>query len=222
MAKTRVQKAELASLKKEYRTLQKNANLRLKRLERLAEKDDYQAVLGYAYKDAQYDIMNKFSTDTGRFPSITDIEKMAGKSTNIRQMRMYIRSIKNFMEEVSSTKTGIDKVYRARAESLNARYNTHFKWQDLRAFFASAEYEKLSQKVADSDKVMRIIAQIKKTPKKFLSEIQKAGLQDRKINYKPLQNVDKLDLNDTLNKFVSDNPDNYEVLQNLAEIFVKK
>lgn len=222
MATTKAQDAQLRALKSEYRQMQKNANARLGRLEHLAENPDYETVLGYAYKDAQYDIINKFNTDKGRFPSITEIEKMAGKNMNIRDMKMYIASVENFMSKVSSTKTGIDKVYRQRAETLNQRYDTHFKWQDLKAFFGSAEYEKFSKKINNSDVVMKIIAQIKKKPKQFLSEIQKAAVRDKSINFKALQDVGGADLNRQLNKFVKDNPDNYEVLQNLAEIFVKK
>lgn len=224
MARSKTQQAaydaELRSLKTRYRQLRNTANKRLARLETLAEKPEFTAVLGYAYKDAQYDIINKFGAGSMRYPSITDIEKMAGKETNVRKMNQYVTAVENFLGEVSSTRTGIVRTYKARADKLNKKYKTKFTWKDMAKFFESASYEKMTNKLKDSDIVMKVIAQMQKKPKQFLKGIEDARQNHEDIDIKALRDVDGLNLNAKINKEFQG--EDLTILQNLVEMYAKK
>lgn len=119
-----------SKLYKEYKTLADRADKRLLRLERLAAKNDekYQNVLAYAYNKAQKAIEH---WDGKKF----DKPRFARKTPRTdEELAMKIKDIQEFLEMNTSTKSGIDKVYKKRADSLNEKFGTDFTWQDWARF----------------------------------------------------------------------------------------
>lgn len=209
MAKRKKVISEIKRLQHEYHDLARAANNRMTRLEKLAKDPDYAAVLGYAYKDAAYDIKNLFGS-SGRFPQ--EVSKMAASNTNIRQMKQYITSVKNFLESPSSTKKGIDKVYRKRARTLNKSQGTNFTVDDMRTFFDSSVWKKMNSKFG-SKTAIKIIDKIQKNAKQVSEDARKYRSQHRTIEYSTLKDVDGRDISSELSSH------DKTVVANLAKMF---
>lgn len=119
-----------SNLYKEYKKLADRADKRLLRLERLAESqpDKYQGVLSYAYAKAQKTIINWDGKEY-------DKPRFARKTPKTdEEMAQKIKDIESFLNMKTSTKSGIDQIYKKRAESLNKRFGTTFTWQDWARF----------------------------------------------------------------------------------------
>lgn len=118
-----------------FRALAKQADQRLVRLERYASDQNYQGLLQYAYANAMYDIRNL----TGD-PAATRFNRVPAKnkdgSINMRSLHAKINAVKRFLESPTSTKQGITKVYKQRAETVNLKYGTDFTWQELAAYYS--------------------------------------------------------------------------------------
>lgn len=209
MAKRKKTVQEIKRLQKEYGELARSANNRMTRLEKLAKNPEYKAVLGYAYKDAAYDLKHIFG-GSSRFPQ--DITKMSANDTNIRQMKQYIRSLKNFLDAPSSTKKGIDKVYRHRASTINRKYKTNFTVNDMRVFFDTSVWKKLTAKFS-SESALKVVDTVQKNYKEILSEADEARQNNLTVNYESLTDVEGRDFNKELSK------KDRSVIETLAEMF---
>lgn len=126
----------------EFRKLAKRADQRLRELERLANDQGYSNVKSWAYKKAMRDI--KHWSGEGRATFNRDAPR------NLNSLRAKRRDVEDFLNAVSSTKRGIDKMYRRRAESINQKYGTNFSWEQLGNVFDNKEeniiYEKAGGK----------------------------------------------------------------------------
>ena len=209
MSKRRKTVQEIHKLQAEYSKLARSANNRMTRLEKLAKNPEYKAVLGYAYKNAAYDLKNLFGGQS-RFPQ--DIAKMSANETNIRQMKQYITSVKNFLESPSSTKKGIDKTYRKRAHTINRSQGTHFTASDMRTFFDSSVWKKMNAKFG-SKTAMKVIDNIQKNNEQISAEADKARRQHMSIDYSSLHDVDGRNI---MSEFT---PHDKSVVSKLAEMF---
>lgn len=217
MAKTRSKaqqksrNARISELKTEYRTLAKRANTRMLRLERLAENPEYKAVLGYAYKNAANDLKALGSNSKfGRFP--TDILRLSADDTNIRSLQAYIATAKEFLESPSSTKSGVDKTYNQRAETLNRSMGTSFSGDTLKTWFDSTVWKKISAKYG-SKTAMKVIAKVQDNAEKIRADIEDARLSHKRIDIEELQDVNGLDVNSMLSGH------DKTVIANLADIY---
>lgn len=117
-----------------YKRLAKVADQRLLRLERL-EKEDPEHF--------------KHATDFAYSRAMTDISMFSkGQRFNValpedpRQVKEAIMSVRYFLGAPTSTKGGIIEVYQKRAEILNERYGTNFKWSDLASYFGKGQHDK--------------------------------------------------------------------------------
>lgn len=127
-----------SKLYKEYKRLADRADKRLLRLERLAEKGDerYKNVLAYAYAKAQKSIEQ---WDGKKY----DKPRFARKTPRTdEELAMKIKDIQAFLDMSTSTKSGIDKTYKKRADSLNERFGTDFTWQDWARFGARGYWDR--------------------------------------------------------------------------------
>lgn len=115
----------------EFRKLAKRADQRLRELERLANNQGYSNVKSWAYKKAMRDI--KHWSGEGRATFNRDAPR------NLNSLRAKRRDVEDFLNAVSSTKRGIDKMYRRRADTINKRYGTHFTWEQLGNVFDNKE-----------------------------------------------------------------------------------
>lgn len=204
---------EIRELQTEYNELRKTANRRMYRLEKLAERPEYKSVLGYAYKNAAYDIKALGAKNERRFPG--DIGRMSANETDIRKLKAYINTAKEFLSSASSTKRGIDTVYAQRAESLNRSQGTNFTTEDMSTFFNSSMWEKLENKYG-SGVAMKVIAKIQKNAKQIVQEIEKARKAHKKIDISVLHDVDYLDLAYDLSA------GDKKVIENIARIQLKR
>ena len=123
-----------------FRSLAKMADSRLKRLESYKDDENFKGVLQYAYSNAMYDIRAL----TGD-PEATRFNRVPAKnkdgSINQRSLHAKINAVKRFLESPTSTKTGVTKVYKQRADTVNRRYGTNFSWQELAAYYSKASNE---------------------------------------------------------------------------------
>ena len=130
-------------LLKEYRRLADRADKRLLRLERLAESDkDFDTVLEYAYKKA---------TDTARMWGSTSKKARfaINPPTTEQDIRLKIKDIESFLEKPTSTKSGIVRSYKKRADNLNKllpKGSKKLTWQDYKKYFDQAEAQNIDSK----------------------------------------------------------------------------
>lgn len=202
--------ARINELKTEYRKLAIQANRRMTNLEKLSENPEYEAVLGYAYKDVMHDL----EALTGQKRFSHDIERLSAEETDIRHLVALINIATEFMESISSTKTGIDKVYKQRARTINKKFGTNFTPKDMRIFFESSIWDKLNDKLG-SPVAMLVVRQIQEEPEKILKDIEESKQKHQTIDIKSL-NIDKHDVNKSLT------PEDKLVVEHLANIYANK
>ena len=188
-----------SSLEAEYRKLAKRADQRLVRLEAAAAKPGYESVTQYAYKKAMRDIRAWSGENASRFNT------KPPKNTN--QLKAKIADIKRFLASASSTigatkeTRGIKQIYQERANTINEKYDTNFKWQDLAKLFESGLWEKLkSSDTYSSDADFQTIAHIKANFK----EVKKAIREDNEVNIDTLDDVENFAINEMLSQYGSD------------------
>lgn len=166
--------ADKEELLKEYKKLAKRADQRLIRLEALAHEEHYHGATSYAYARAMRDIHTWSGEGANRFNT------KAPESS--QQLQAKINDIKQFLEADTSTKSGITKVYKRRADTTNKKYGTNFNWQDLANFYESESNKKLAKKYG-SKTVVRAIGVIKDI-KGNIEKIQWAVEHNKKLGTK--------------------------------------
>ena len=151
------------SLEHYYRRLAKQADQRLVRLEKLTRSEGYENVDKYAYARAMRDIKQWSGEDATRF------NMKAPK--NINSVKAKISDIRTFLEAPTSTKAGIEAVYRSKADVLNQKYGTQFEWSDLANYFDEAKSSKSDSKYG-SDTMLKAIAEIQKQSDTIIKQIK--------------------------------------------------
>lgn len=210
----RARTEEIKRLQSEYKKLAKTANRRMYRLEKLADQPGNIAILGYAYKNALYDIQGlPGGQGKRRFPM--DISRFSAKETNIKDLRQAVVSVKNFLEKPSSTLSGLKKVYAARANTINKKYGTDFDMNSMAAFFESSYWDKMKTKYG-SKTAMKAISKIQKSGKQIVDEIQDAMDRHKKIEISALKDIDGYDMTKSLS--IHDK----KVIENLAKMYATR
>lgn len=175
------------------------------RLERYAQEKRYQGATEFAYDIAQKQIKALYGkqgdklryTEKQRLVSVSDGTKnLSGADLyrqNVYMLRAKIRSMEEFLESESSTKTGLKKVYDKRAHTIStakkfglADQGLSLSADDLQRFFESKKQSKLAKMVGSLN--MFVVAAVMKENKlasnkrdltKFLKEnIDLTALKD--------------------------------------------
>lgn len=154
------------TLEHQYKRLAKQADQRMVRLEKLASKADYNNVLQFSYARARKDIEHWSKTSKGKPRFNKDMPD------NAKQLEAKIRDMQTFLTSPTSTKAGIDSVFKARADTINKKYGTNFTWQDLSTFFDSSGYER-ADKSFGSKTILKAIAAIQRNSSEILEQIDK-------------------------------------------------
>lgn len=162
---------DLEQLRNEYIRMAEAANKRLQRLEQYAQQPGYENILSYAYKGAISDIKALRGEGYARFSRVPASSK--------RELKKQINIVKSFMETPSSTKRGITKIYKKRAESLSQDLGVKITWEDLRSIFETGLYDLLYQVFGDSKIVMKCIANITRNK----TSLRKAIEQGRRVSF---------------------------------------
>ena len=123
---------------KEFRTLAKRADQRLREIERYADRSGFENMTNWAYKKAMRDI--QYWSGEGKTTFNRDAP------TSLKQLRAKTRDIQEFLNAPTSTMTGTKEMYQNRADILNKRYGTSFSWEDLGDVFDRKEENEFYQK----------------------------------------------------------------------------
>lgn len=185
---------------KEYRKLAKRADQRLLRIERYAQRPEYENITQYAYARAMRDIRAWSGENAKRFNTTppTKTQSLLAKINDIKYfLQAATSSIKPTQDnavyrEVNGVKTlvggGVDLTYAKRAATLNKEYGTDVTWENVGWMFESALYRNLAKSVGDSKTAVRIIGQIQKNEKKILNAYKKGETYNVRIKgQKPLE-----------------------------------
>lgn len=145
--------AKYDDLLKEYNLLAMRADKRLQRLEKLAEQEHYHGVLSFAYAKAMRDIRSWSGQKGTRFKT--------KPPATVQQLQAKINDMKSFLDAPTSTKKGINNIYKQRAKTTNERYGTNFTWQDLARYYESGISNILDKNIG-SDVLIRSLGAIKR------------------------------------------------------------
>lgn len=165
-----------------YKRLAKVADQRLVRLEELAGlrkdkqgnlipgKPGYEKVTKYAYDRAMRDLElygggNRFNTKPPLNPDGTVDNRLLSEK---------LSDIRTFLSSVTSTKAGIEQVYKERANTFNTQFGTNYTWQDLADFYHSGDAQKALQ-YASSDTIQKAIGKIMRAKAKVLKDMKANG-----------------------------------------------
>lgn len=160
-----------------FRMLAKRADQRLVRLERLAEQQNFEGVLSYAYKSAMKDIRQLTGNrEATRFN--VALQKTKSGDINKALLHAKINAVKRFLESPTSMKSTILESYKKRADTINRKYGTKLSWQQLGRFWESAGYQKML-KTYGSDVILKAIGQKQKTAKP--DDIKKGAEQNVRV-----------------------------------------
>ena len=159
-------------LEKVYRTVAKTADQRLVRLEQATKEENFRVADKWAYARAQRDIEQWSGPDATRFNT--------KPPSSISQLKAKIEDIKTFIEAPTSTKSGIKEVYKKKADTLNKKYGTKFKWNEVGTFFESDLSKKMDKIMSSASKV-KVIANLQRNKKKIVESIKEANARDIKV-----------------------------------------
>lgn len=163
MAKQK-QSLDYIALRSEYVKLAKRADQRLVRLEQLETKPGFENVTKYAYAWAQKNLQRWSGKPEGsRFN--------AAIPSDIKSLEAKLHIVKQFLDMQTSTKGGILKTYKKRADALNKKYGTNFTWQDLSKYFNSSIAERAAAKFG-SKTALRVIGQMQKKSDEVINAIK--------------------------------------------------
>lgn len=180
------QNSEYLALRREYVKLAKRADERLVRLEKLAQEPLYKGVKYYAYRWTQKNL-KAWSGERD-----TPLRFNASIPTNQRSLKKKLQIVKQFLDMPTSTKKGIQKTFKKKAEDFNKLHGTNFTWQQLSIFYNSGLADKMDS-VVGSDTALQLIAEMQKKEKEVISAIKAANTQTlvltgRKTIQKEIQN----------------------------------
>lgn len=160
------------SLEKIYRTLAKAADQRLVRLERAADLPDFGHATQWAYARAQRDIEEWSGEGATRF----NTKPPANKA----KLTQKIEDIRTFLSSPTSTKKGIKDTLKKRADTLNDKYGTNFKWNEVGKFFQGSLGKKLDSRYG-SDTILYVVAKLQKNKSKILKAMKDTKKKDIRV-----------------------------------------
>lgn len=153
-----------SKLYKEYKRLADRADKRLLRLERLEKEhpDLYKNVTSFAYAKAERAIEH---WDGKKF----DKPRFARKTpATDEELAMKIKDIQEFLDMTTSTKKGVDTVYKKRADTLNKKYSELFEmeikftWQEWARFGIRGHWDRTDNQFTYNEMIKVAALQKKK------------------------------------------------------------
>lgn len=177
------------ALVRQYRSLAKKADQRLVRLEKLSQQKGFQNVTKWAYARAMKDIKYWSGSEANRFNR--DIPR------NMNSLKARINDVKHFLEQTTtSTKRGIMQTFKKRADTINKKYGTDFKWDDVADFYESKEWNEMDRGYG-SETAMQSLGEIKKNEKTIKKSLKRGERPVLRIENKKVADA----VNDILNKY---------------------
>ena len=173
---------------KVYRTLAKTADQRLVRLEAYEYDPNFKNATKWAYARAMRDIQQWSGEQATRFNT--------APPKTMASLQAKIEDIKTFIKAPTSTKVGIKAILQQRANTLNEKYNTSFKWDDVGTYFESELASKLDEKFASKTE-MKVVAALQKDKDRIIKEIKEAKKKDQKVPEKMVKEL----VNDVIKEY---------------------
>ena len=178
---------EYAILRSEYEKLAKKADRRMREIEELSKQKGFKNVKKYAYARAKRDI--KAWTPKGQRRKRPRWQRAIPEDT--RSLKAKIRDIETFLNSPTSSKRGIIRVYKNRADAINKEYGTDFTWQTLASYFDTGLYDKTEG--YGSKTVLIAMGHIQANKKQVVVDLKNHKVTDLKVeNTKVNQTIEKL------------------------------
>lgn len=178
---------DYAILRSEYNKLAKKADRRMRELEDLAKQKGFKNVKKYAYARAKRDI--KAWTPKGQGRKKPRWQRAIPEDT--RSLKAKIKDIETFLNSPTSSKRGIMRVYKNRADAINKKYKTNFTWQTLASYFDTGLYDKTEG--YGSKTVLIAMGNIQANRNKVVVDLKKHVVTDLKVeDTKVNQTIEKL------------------------------
>jgi len=151
----------------EYRQKAKKADQRLVRLEALSHEEHFEGVLEFAYKGAIRDI--KSWGGDRRFNTAPPVK--------LTELQAKISDIDKFMKPGNtSTKSGILKIYKKRADTINKRYGkefgVEFTWEDIANYYEDKKSQREAVKLSSKTEIRALAVLKRMSVDKEIKEIQ--------------------------------------------------
>lgn len=109
---------------------------------------------------------NRFNTKV-----YTKAELEKNPAIAISRLQRKIEDINQFLDMPTSKISDINKLYKSRADIINKRYGTDYKWSDLADLYNSELYKKMSQQLG-SKTALRQIATLQKDKSTILKALE--------------------------------------------------
>jgi hypothetical protein len=179
-------------LRKEYIRLAKLADDRIRILEDYSKRPEYEDILKFAYAKAMEDIAAYRGEDAKRFKGGVP------KEGNILTIQSRINDVLKFLNSPSSTITGINRIYSARAKKLNEKYGMDLTWENMADFFendlvrstisefaSDTAMKMLGKYYRNKEEIDKIFSSVENASKiaKFKSENTKTTLSAKQMRY---------------------------------------
>lgn len=159
------------SLEAYYRRIAKAADQRLIRLEALEKKEGYGNANQWAYKRAMSDIKTWSGDTAKRFNTKAP--------TSRKQLQAKINDIQTFLGAESSTKSGIDRIYKKRVKTINDNFDANFTVDEFKKLTDSSLWKRIEgSDFGGSDTVFEAITSIKKASDNDKDLFEKLKSQD--------------------------------------------
>ena len=162
------------SMERYYRRLAKAADQRLVRLEAYSHEEHYKNILEWSYSRAMKDIEHWSGSGATRFNT--------APPKSPQELAAKIEDIKQFLESATSTKQGIEEIYKKRADSFNKTNGTSFTWQDLATFFERGGNELLDTQYGSETRFRAVGAIQKADPQKIKEAIEEGSAKHLKLS----------------------------------------
>jgi len=189
-----------AGILSDYAKMTRLANDRLRAIEQARSTDGLKGITQYAYKRAVHDLAG-----ATRFPSAKKIEDM-----NYNYVTKKLQDLRQFLKAESSTKRGIQAIYKRNAAAFNKKYGTNYSTSELAKFFDknTGLYEKIKKDHPEygSETIMKAIAQIEKNRDDILE-----SLEEENRNH---LEVDEVKVEEAANQFIAEYGDEVRDLFN--------
>lgn len=162
----------------EYNRLAKKADRRMRELERFSRYPEFEKILNYSYKSAEKAI-RKY-TPPGYEDKMPRWQR--NEPLDTRTLRAKIKDIENFLSKPTSKITGIIKIYKKRATTINKEYNTNFTWQQLATYFETGGLAEKKNAKHGSGTVLESIGVIQANKQKVLAIIEEKTQDHIRVN----------------------------------------
>lgn len=186
--------SEWIDLTKEYNRLAKQANKRLRNLERLKNEKGFENVDKYAYARAMKDIKSqRINTSEKRFKA-----NLKGNE-NINTVRAMLNDVETFLNSPTSTKKGIIETYQKRADTINEKYGMSLSWQEFESFINSETWQKMNNAYG-SKTALEVAGKLQKKRRQVANAIRNGKDVSLKVeDWKLQKTLDNLLKNNDIN-----------------------